>query len=337
MVSVKFVTHAVMISFRRISEVLCNQMNSMEGIYCSVVPLNSSFIPKTQVTFLHEALYVLEAFGINRDRDGTIICITVSDTDKLSEEGAKRLNETCDHVVTPSWWSKYGLVNGGVDVPITIIPNPVTTPKLTHERRVGFYISMHQEQFHRKGTDLALQLIPRIPYPVLVKHYFPFIPINFPNPVEQIGEVSDMSQFYSKISHLVLLSRAGAFELPAWEAYCSGAIPIVPTHPLFTDLPAVRIKSTYSNVLLPPQLSKYHVGGGYEADLNDALAKVKYAWENYDELVKKLVEKRDRLCASLTVENIAAQYLTLTKQTTSLALSTPQRVKYLSSDSLRTL
>jgi len=53
------------------------------------------------------------------------------------------------------------------------------------------------------------------------------------------------------------------------------------------------------------------------------LAKVKYAWENYDELVKKLVEKRDRLCASLAAENIAAQYLTLTKQTTSLAPSTP--------------
>lgn len=229
---------------------------------------------KTDVTVLHPAVDVLVNLRkVDKQKDGLIVCVDVSDTDRVSQKFSSVINANCDIVITHSEWSKKGMLNGGVTVPIFVIGHGIEYKKVKHERGVGFYLSFIVEQIHRKGTDLALEVLNRLKdLNIVVKQY----QTNYTLRWRTVGWVNDMyEEFYSKFSLFVHLPRGGAYELEVHEALASGCNVIVPDHPLFDGLPVIRAKSHYiPKIVLPYWLQEYHIGGGYEAEVDDVVEKI---------------------------------------------------------------
>lgn len=265
---VKVLTHPANTSFNRLSKKWVFWLNKDPDI---IATLNDV---RTDVTILHPAIdVILNYHKIDRNKDGKIICVDVSDTDKVSEKYAKIVNENCDVIVTHSDWSRDGMVNGGVKKPIYVFSHGIEYKKVKHGDKIGFYLSLLNEQMHRKGTDLELEVMNRLPSNlILVKQYLTNTKLKW----ESVGWVDDIFDgFYSKISIFVHLPRGGAQEIEVYEALASGCKVVVTDHPLFKDLPVIRVKSHYiPKIVLPSALAEFHVGGGYEADINDTLVKI---------------------------------------------------------------
>ena len=268
MFSIKVITHSQNTSFRRLSERWLYYLNRVEGVVAT-----SSDI-KTDVTVLHPAFDILiNLRKVDKQKDGLIVCVDVSDTDRVSQQLASVLNNNCDILITHSEWSKKGFINGGVTIPIKVISHGIEYKRVNHERGVGFYLSFLPEQIYRKGTDLAINVLNKLHgVNVVVKQY----QTNFPLRWKSIGWVKDMyKDFYSKFSLFVHLPRGGAQEIEVYEALASGCNVIVPDHPLFDGLPVIRARSHYvPRVVLPYWLQQYHIGGGYEADVDDVVDKI---------------------------------------------------------------
>jgi len=306
---IKIVKQPVFNSFSLIADRLNAEFNKLKDVYSISIDFTHKSLGKSDFTILIQAFDVLLNYNIDKERDGTIVCMDISDTDMVGEKVADVLNKNCDVIITPSNWSQFGLVRGGVTAPIYVVPNPISLVKpVQHERNVGIYLSMNSEQFHRKGSDIALDVISKLDLPWIVKQYSPFVEVKFSKPVKQVGLIENIEDYLKQISAFVMLSRGGAFEMPAWEAYCSGAIPIVTSHPIFSELPAVFIKSRYTYILLPPHLAPLHIGGGYEPDINDAIDKIKYVWSNPDKF-SYLFKRREQLCEHMSPANVAKTML----------------------------
>ena len=293
MLSVKFITHSQNTSFNRLTKLWLQYFNKQNNI---LVTQNDV---KTDITVLHPAIDILVNLRkVDKSKDGKIVCIDVSDTDRVSSKFASVINSNCDIVITHSEWSKNGMLNGGVAVPIKVISHGIEYKKVPHEPGVGFYLSFLPEQIHRKGTDLAVNVLNRLHgLNILVKQY----QTNFPLKWKTIGWVEDLyNDFYSKISLFVHLARGGAQELEVHEALASGCNVIVPDHPLFDGLPVIRAKSHYiSKIVLPYWLAEFHVGGGYEADADDVIEKIyksinlpppNYTPKTVDEFINEVVQ-----------------------------------------------
>lgn len=268
MLSIKFITHSSNTSFHRLTKLWIEYFNNQDGIVAT-----SSDI-KTDVTVLHPAIDILVNLRkVDKQKDGLIVCVDVSDTDRVSQKYSSVINSNCDVVITHSEWSKKGMINGGVNVPIEVISHGIEYKKVRHERGVGFYLSFLPEQIYRKGTDLAINVLNRLKdLNIIVKQY----QTNYPLKWKTIGWVNDIyEEYYSKFSLFVHLPRGGAQELEVYEALASGCNVIVPDHPLFEGLPVIRAKSHYiPKIILPYWLQEYHIGGGYEADVDDVVDKI---------------------------------------------------------------
>ena len=244
---------------------------------------------KTDITILHEAIAVLEHFKPDKNRDGVIVCADVSDTDMVSEKMAKILNENCDIIITPSEFSAWGLKRGGVNIPIHVVPHGCDLPLIENrEKKVGFYISITNEQFVRKGSYISLEVASKIKYPKVIKVFPDYLTFNIPN-TEFLGKLDNMIDFYKKISIFVLPALGGAFELTALEALYTGAIVITTDHPIFSQLPTITVKSVYTpKITMPPHLLEYHIGGGYVPLKEDLINKIEYVWDNYEKEKERL-------------------------------------------------
>lgn len=268
MLSIKFITHSNNTSFHRLTGSWVKYFNTQDGILATTQDV------KTDVTVLHPAIDILVNLRkVDKQKDGLIVCVDVSDTDRVSQEFSSTINANCDIVITHSEWSKKGMLNGGVTVPINVISHGIEYKKVRHELGVGFYLSFLEEQIYRKGTDIAINVLNRLRgLNIIVKQY----QTNYALRWKTVGWVDDIYDgFYSKFSLFVHLPRGGAQELEVYEALASGCNVIVPDHPLFDGLPVIRAKSHYiSKVLLPYWLQRYHVGGGYEAEVDDVVAKI---------------------------------------------------------------
>lgn len=268
MLTIKFITHSNNTSFYRLTHRWVKYFNEQQDVVATTNDI------KTDVTVLHPAIDILENLRkVDRQKDGLIVCVDVSDTDRVSERFASVINSNCDLVITHSEWSKKGMLNGGVTVPIKVISHGIEYKKVSHERGVGFYLSFLPEQIYRKGTDLAISVLNKLHgLNVVVKQYLTTGQLKW----KTIGWVDDIYEgFYSKFSLFVHLARGGAQELEVYEALASGCNVIVPDHPLFDGLPVIRAKSHYiPKVILPFWLQQYHVGGGYEAEVDDVVEKI---------------------------------------------------------------
>jgi len=282
---IKIITHPNDTSFHRIALDWMKLLRKMTD-YVVVDDIN---IP-SDITILYPSFDILETFKFNKEKDGKIICVDTSETDRVSTRMADLLNSECDEIVTHTNWSKQGMMNGGVTKDINVIPLGIDYRKTSHADKIGFYITFITEHIIRKGTDLALEVMKNLPsHKVLVKQYH----TDFKLPWESVGWVEDIyKDFYSRINTLIHLPRGGGQELEVYEALASGCRVIVPDHPLFDGLPVIRAKSRYiKKVILSYPLSLYHVGGGYEADVIDVLDKInkihEYPLPNFNPPTKK--------------------------------------------------
>lgn len=288
MLSIKVVTQPNYISFHFISKKWVQYLNLVKDVYATLNYTTDTVFPKTDVTILHEAVAVLDHYKPDRSRDGVILCADVSDTDMVSEKMAKRLNENCDAVITPTEFSAWGLKRGGVHLPIHVVHHGCDLPVVDHEKRVGFYVSTTNEQFVRKGSYISLEVASRIKYPKVIKLFPDYMKVNIDN-AELLGKLDDMTEFYRKAGIFVLPVLGGAFELTALEALCTGAVAITTDHPIFAGLPTITVKSKYvPRITMPPHLMEYHIGGGFEPDINDVIKKIEYVWDNYDKEVGRV-------------------------------------------------
>ena len=309
MLSIKVVTQPSFVSFHFISKKWVHYLNLVKDVYATLSYTTDTVFPKTDVTILHEAVAVLDHFTPDRSRDGLILCADVSDTDMVSDKMAKRLNENCDAVITPTEFSAWGLKRGGVQVPIHVVNHGCDLPVVSHEKKVGFYISITNEQFVRKGSYISLEVASRIKYPKVIKVFPDYMKFNIDN-AEFLGKLDDMLEFYRKVGIFVLPALGGAFELTALEALCTGTVVIATDHPIFSGLPTIPVKSKYvPKILLPPHLSDYHIGGGYEPDIGDLIKKVEYVWDNYEKELKRVEKSMKSLRKLYSWDRVAEKIL----------------------------
>lgn len=289
MVTIKVITQPSFISFNFISQKWIQYMNLRKDVIATMYYFTEQNYKKTDITILHEAVTVLENFKPDKQRDGLIVCADVSDTDKVSKKMATILNENCDVVITPTEFSAWGLKRGGVYLPIHVVPHGCDLPLLERsDKKIGFYISTTNEQFVRKGSYIALEILRRINYPKIIKVFPEYLNFNIPN-AEILGRLESMLDFYKKIAIYVLPVLGGAFELTALEALFTGAIVITTDHPIFSHLPTITVKSVYiPQMSLPPHLLEYHEGGGYIPDTEDFINKINYVYQNYETELMKL-------------------------------------------------
>lgn len=287
---IKVVTEPWFVSFTLITQKWIQYMNLRNDVYATMQHFTDKRFKKTDITILHEAVAVLEHFKPDKQRDGLIVCAEVSDTDRVSEKMANILNENCDLIITPTEFSAWGLKRGGVYVPIHVVPHGCDLPVIERsgEKRIGFYVSTTNEQFVRKGSYIALDIMSKLNYPKVVKVFPDFVDFKIPN-AEILGKLENMMDFYKRIAIYVLPILGGAFELTALEALYTGVVTITTDHPIFSQLPTITVKSVYINRLtLPPHLLEYHIGGGYVPDTEDLINKIHYVYNNYEKELDKL-------------------------------------------------
>lgn len=304
---VKIIANSGFVSFRLISEKWVKYLNMFEDTTVTMFQIYEEINYPSDITILHEANVVLDVYKPDKQKDGKIVCVEVSDTDRASEKLVNRLNENCDYVVTHSNFSAFGLRRGGVSAPIYVIPHGCDLPYIKeHPKTIGFYISLAKDQWVRKGSYISVEVANKLSdYPKLIKLYPDSVNLNIKN-TKILGKIDDMTQFYSQIGIFALFPLGGAFELTVLEALCTGNIAVVTEHPLFAELPVITVKSKYvPKIMFPLELAPYHEGGGYEADIEDAVNKIKYAVENYDKIKKELDKHIPLLRKMYSWENIA--------------------------------
>ena len=286
---IKVITQPSFVSFNFITQKWVHYMNLRDDVIATMYYFTDNYYKETDVTILHEASAVLEHLKPDKQRDGVIVCAEVSDTDRVSDKMATVLNENCDLVITPTEFSAWGLKRGGVYVPIHVIPHGCDLPLIERtDKKIGFYVSITNEQFVRKGSYIALEVMNKINYPKVVKIFPDSLDFKIPN-AEILGKLENMLDFYKKIAIYVLPVLGGAFELTALEALFTGAIVITTDHPIFSQLPTITVKSIYTDrISLPPHLLEYHVGGGYVPVMEDLIDKINYVYQNYEKEMNKL-------------------------------------------------
>jgi len=272
---------------------------------------------------LHPAFYMLysrdRARRVLRATARKIVGFEVADTDRISEKAVEIANEL-DLIIVPSRWVRDVYVKSGVKTPVEVVHHGVSElfkrprkiPRnanimllnlLKREKNYIYVLFFLHHSGYRKGADLVYKVMERIQQKysnvvLIVKRadiVDPFLHYLRRLKMIEVGgwlPEDDLIDLYDTCDILLCLSRGGGFELNALEALARGLITIVPAEGPFLE---------YSNYCIPVKVARWvkvfhdnpiHVGYGFEADVDDCVAKLEQVLEHLHEYRERFERQR---------------------------------------------
>jgi len=130
--------------------------------------------------------------------------------------------------------------------------------------------------------------------------------------------IPDMIEFYNTCDIIFTMSNAEGFYMPGLEALAAGKLVVAPRYggqldflnddnAVLIDGKTVRVPRKYT------YWSHSQFAEMFKPDVDDAAKKIKYAVDNYDELLNKLSPNMKAMSEKLTWANVASQIIGLCK------------------------
>ncbi len=255
-----------------------------------------------------------------------------------------------DKLLAPSNFCKEVFLNGGIpENKLVVVPHGINLEEFKNEEKYPlqtkrkYKILINLGQIHlrknlkgiftafgkafNKNDDVCLvakvSIKKELKHPFEINFYdeFESFKRNFPNhaPVEIVSNfVTDMATIYNSCDIVFGMSNCEGWWLPGTESFAKNKLTIAPNHGGQLDFMNENNSLLIGGkIVRAPKQMMYWESSPYaemfEPSVDDAVEKLKYAVNNYDELIEKFKPGMQEMVKKFTWENAAKQILDLTK------------------------